>query len=395
MRERNQTYLRKKNKEDIINLLRERSQSYSDLARALKLSNTAVGKIADALMADGLILRDGDTKGRSGINLRINARFGYVVAIDLSGRTLSLCAADMQGHILLRREISEVIGFEKSDLEKVIAVVREIAAAEEVSGLRLCCIGIASPGLIDSESGEFLLNPRFKNFKGMSLEKIFTQEFGCRTVVRNDINLACEGEKVYGPYLKDVQNALMFHIDVGTGAAIMVNGKIYEGTHGFAGEIGYFKLNMFATDSDSFENLNYANYYDSISLYSSLSVVQRELLADPRCPFALQLAEENVSPWDLSIRRMIEAYRAGDSLAHRVLDASGRVIGTVANNLAEFMDIDVIMLSGAVVELGEEFLSVVAGCLGGRQVRFSSLMEDAPLMGAINKGLTQAFADNI
>ena len=110
MRERNQTYLRKKNKEDIINLLRERSQSYSDLARALKLSNTAVGKIADALMADGLILRDGDTKGRSGINLRINARFGYVVAIDLSGRTLSLCAADMQGHILLRRGNSGGLG---------------------------------------------------------------------------------------------------------------------------------------------------------------------------------------------------------------------------------------------------------------------------------------------
>ena len=84
MQERNQTYLRRKNKEDIINLLRERSQSYSEIARALKLSNTAVGKIADALIADNLILRDGDTKGRTGINLQINADFGYVVAIDLS-----------------------------------------------------------------------------------------------------------------------------------------------------------------------------------------------------------------------------------------------------------------------------------------------------------------------
>ena len=67
----------------------------------------------------------------------------------------------------------------------------------------------------------------------------------------------------------------------------------------------------------------------------------------------------------------------------------------MANNLADFLDIDTIVLSGTAVELGENFLAVVSSCLNGKTVRYSSLMENAPLMGAVNTGLTQAFADNI
>ena len=80
MQVRNQTYLRRKNKEEIIKLLREKSMSYSDIARTLMLSNTAIAKIADDLISDGLIVRDGDAKGRTGIELNINSDYGYVFA---------------------------------------------------------------------------------------------------------------------------------------------------------------------------------------------------------------------------------------------------------------------------------------------------------------------------
>ena len=111
MQVRNQTYLRMKNKEDIINLLREKSRSYSDIARVLRLSNTAISKIADDLISHNLIKREGDTKGRTGITLSINADFGYVLAVDFSGRELNLCAADFESRILLQRNISEVVRF--------------------------------------------------------------------------------------------------------------------------------------------------------------------------------------------------------------------------------------------------------------------------------------------
>ena len=69
----------------------------------------------------------------------------------------------------------------------------------------------------------------------------------------------------------------MLHVDVGMGAALLIDGKVYEGSHGFAGEIGYFKLNMLLSDENNYGNLNYGNYYDSTSLFSVLSIVKREI----------------------------------------------------------------------------------------------------------------------
>lgn len=393
MQVRNQTYLRMKNKEDIINLLREQSRSYSDIARVLRLSNTAVGKIADDLIAHNLIRRESDTKGRTGITLSINADFGYILAVDLSGRDINICAADFESKILLRRNISEVVSFERSDFDRVIQTVREMTESELLRDRKLCCISVATPGKL-KDSGEFLLNPRFKGFENVSIKKVLRETFGCDVVIKNDVNLAMEGEKTYGSALGDAKNALMLHVDVGTGAALMLNGKIYEGNHGFAGEIGYFKLNMFSAEADSFDNLSYSNFYDSVSLYSALSILRREVQNGADGYLREYVTEKGIAPYELSIRTMIAAYREGDPLTRKVVNASGRIIGTVAANIAEFLDVDIVVLNGSVIELGDPFLSVVASYVEGKTVRYSSLMENATLMGSINAGLTQAFLNN-
>lgn len=393
MQVRNQTYLRMKNKEDIINLLREQSRSYSDIARVLRLSNTAVGKIADDLIAHNLIRRESDTKGRTGITLSINADFGYILAVDLSGRDLNICAADFESKILLRRNISEVVSFERRDFDRVIETMREMTESDLLRGRRLCCISVATPGKL-KDSGEFLLNPRFKGFENVSIKKVLSETFGCDVVVKNDVNLAMEGEKAYGSVLRDAKNALMLHVDVGTGAALMLNGKIYEGSHGFAGEIGYFKLNMFSSEADSFDNLSYSNFYDSVSLFSSLAILRREVQNGAAGYLKDYVKEQGVEPYDIPIRTMVDAYRAGDPLTRRVVNASGRIIGTVAANIAELLDVDIVLLNGAVTELGEPFLEVVASYVEGKTVRYSGLMENATLMGAINAGLTQSFLSN-
>ena len=105
MQVRNQAYLRRRNKEDIINLLRQKSRSYSEIARVLKLSNTAIANIADDLIEDDIICRNGDTKGRTGIELSINGEYGYIddtgkIVIDFQFDKASLFFAD--GYALVK-----------------------------------------------------------------------------------------------------------------------------------------------------------------------------------------------------------------------------------------------------------------------------------------------------
>lgn len=390
MQVRNQTYLRRKNKEEIIKLLREKSMSYSDIARTLMLSNTAIAKIADDLIEDGLILRDGDVKGRTGIELKINCDYGYVFAVDLSGKKINICAADMQSNILLRRTIPDVVHIEMKDFEKVLSIMEEMAESETLKGKVLRCISIATPGKMD-ENGKFILNPRFGGFADRSLKQLTEERFPCATVIKNDVKLALEGEKTYGSILTDVSDAIMFHVDVGTGSALMFNNKIYSGTRGFAGEIGYFKLDAFRTSDDDYGNLKYSNYFDSLSLYSVLEIVRREVSGGAEGYLKNIVDKRGIDAYDITIRDMTDAYLAGDPLTVKALNSSARVLGSVAANLAEYLDIDIIVINGAAVELGENYLNAVRETAHGKKVQYSSLLSDTTIMGAVNAGITQAF----
>lgn len=393
MEARNQAFLRKNNKWDVIKLLRAQSRSYSDVARVLNLSNTAVGKIADELIAKGLVKRENETKGRAGITLSVNADFGYVLAVDLSGREIVICAADFKRRVLLKRVIEDAVSVQRSDLALIIGSMREMTESEELKERKLCCIAVATPGKLE-DSGEFLLNPRFRGFEHVSIERELREAFGCDVVVKNDVNLAMEGEKACGTALRDVKNALMLHIDVGTGAALLFGGRVYEGSHGFAGEIGYLKLNAFSTEPESLDNLNYSNFFDSVSLFSSLSVLKREVQNGAGGALAEYAVQRGISLTELPLDALIEAYRAGDPLTRRVLDASARIIGTVAAGLAELLDVEIVLINGAVCELGGDFLSVVASYVKSRPVQYSS-SRDVTMTGAIDIGLTQSFINNL
>ncbi len=387
MQVRNQSYLRRKNKQSVIDLLRKKSQSYSDLARELKLSNTAIGKIVDDLIEQNLVLRAGETKGRTGISLSVNADYGCIVAVDLSRFQVSISVADFASNILVGSTLEMLSFRESGDIDKIFKEIHSLLESEKVKDKQLLCISIASPGKIDKESGEFILNPRFHALGSVSFRTIFGKEFGCPVVVRNDINLALLGEKTYGTVLKDVDNALMLHVDVGVGSALLIGGKVYEGSHGFAGEIGYFKLNMFLTDEDNYGNLNYANYYDSTSLFTSLDIVKREIFLGRESILQEKLQREGRSWNDLTIQEILAAYRAQDELVVKVINSAAGVMGTFAYSLCEFLDVEKVVLIGSVVELGEEYLRNIAKYTKGYPVAYSQLAENATTMGAINAGI--------
>ena len=392
MQVRNQSYLRRKNKKSIIDLLRKKTQSYSDLARELKLSNTAIAKIVDDLIEQNIVYRESDAKGRGGINLSINADFGYVIAVDLSRWQISFSAADFGSNILAKRTLDRVC-FHKEDIARLLEVIRQLMDDENVKGRTLCCIAIASPGKIDKESGKFILNPRFRELGNISLQTIFEQEFGCMVIVKNDINLALLGEKMYGDVLKDVENALMLHVDVGVGAALLIDGKVYEGTHGFAGEIGYFKMNMFLSEEDNYGNLGYGNYYDVTSLFSSLAIVKRELSLGKKSVLQDWIREKGLSWDDVTITELLEAYRQKDELVVRVIHSAARVIATFASSLSDLLDVEKIVLTGSVIGFGNEYLDYISKFTGEYPIVFSDLAANDTVMGAINAGILGVFDD--
>lgn len=388
---KNQAYLRYRNKKSILNLLRVHPQSYSDLARTLKLSNTAIAKIADDLIGDAIVFRMDESKGRQGIKLCIDSNYGYIIALDLSSVRCTMLAMDLAGKVLLREELGEIVNFTRTDLDRLVESVANTRNNPVLQNRKLTCFCVATPGKIDKNTGRFILNPRFFGSENVSLKDLFGEVLDCPVLVKNDINLALEGEKYFGGTLANCENALMLHIDVGMGAAFLINGKVYEGSHGFAGEIGYFLVNMSLTSEDSFQNLSYANYYDSYSLFSMLSVLRAELQRGKSSVIREWCEEQGIDVQEVPFSMMIQAYLQEDFLTCRIVDSAAQVIGNVARNLAELLDVDVVLLNGTVGEMGDSFLRVVSKNMGGVPVRYPDLMEDATVMGAANAAIDESF----
>ncbi len=122
-----------------------------------------------------------------------------------------------------------------------------------------------------------------------------------------------------------------------------------------------------------------------------LEIVRREVGRGAK-GYLTDLAEKRgIDAYDITIKNMTDAYIAGDPVTVRALDSSARVLGSVAANLAEYLDIDMIVINGAAVDLGENYLNAVRESARWKRVEYSSLMSDTTIMGAVNAGITQAF----
>ena len=393
MQVRNQSYLRKRNKETMLELLREKALSYSDIARSMQLSNPAITKIAEDLLKKGLICRNTDVKGRAGIKLSINKDYGYVFAVDFSKWKACFCVADFNCKIILKDYV-DAIKLTEETLEYIIRRLKEWMAGDLLKAKKLRGIVLASPGKIDKKTGLFLHNPRFENLE-FSMTEIFENNFDCPVMLKNDIKLALCGEKMFGKELKTVNDALMLHIDIGLGAALMLGGKVYEGQRGFAGEIGYFKINHALLGENHYQNMNLSNCFDSMSLYSMLNIVQR-LIFEKNPSIIQKWLKEQSREWsDINIEDIIRAYNENDQLVEEVVDSSINVISSIVNDICEFLDIEKVVLIGSVVQFGSKYIKKINSRMKNVKVIFSSLQGNAPILGAIDQAVKMAMKESL
>lgn len=237
----NQSLVRIVNQELIVEEIRRHKQlSRSELAKTLKLSNPSIYKHIEDLKEKGLIVEVGSVKthvGRRPIMLKFNAKCACVAAIDLSGRNVRICISDLEGTIIQSGEIEDV---EYIDEDVILTVEEELEQmlkkAEKKCG-RLCAICIGSPGNIDPETGLIRYALRIRDFEKLNLGEMFSRRFGVKTIVKNDVNLAVGGEHVFGVGA-GVRNLIYVSVDKGVGAGIILSHTLYEGSRGFAGEIG-------------------------------------------------------------------------------------------------------------------------------------------------------------
>ena len=245
------------------------------------------------------------------------------IGIDLGGTTVkaALCAED--GTLLLRDSLPTRTGNAaglKADMKTLALSLCQAhgCAAEDVTA-----IGIGVPGSFDKKTCTLRFGTNL-GLNNVSFADAFLPEFGCPVHLDNDANCAALGEATAGA-AKGTRNMLMVTLGTGVGGGIIINGQLYTGCNGIAGEIGH----MVQKDGEPC-NCGRRGCLEAYCSAASLVRFAERALEDGRKSVLA------VHKGQLNAKQICDAVDAGDALAQELFD---EYCGNLANGLASFVNL--------------------------------------------------------
>lgn len=210
-----------------------------DLAKRLGLSIPTVSKLVDELTASGLIREGGKTEtgnGRHPNTYGLNPESCYFVGVDIKNGTVSLGLMDFGGTVV-EKQLDMLFESQNSvdNLMRLCDIIERFINSRDIDRKSILTININISGRVNPMVGYSY--SRY-NFEEMPLSEVMTEKLGVRVCIENDTRAMTYGEYIYGDCSK-VDNLLFLNVSWGLGLGIIIDGKVYQGKSGFAGEIGH------------------------------------------------------------------------------------------------------------------------------------------------------------
>ncbi len=227
------------NKQIVLNYVRARSPiSRADIARETSLQRSTVSAIVDDLHVEGLIeeIGTGDsTGGRKPTLLKLRTGTPVAIGVDVTPRETTVVLADLAGNLLQSEMFptSSDIGYMN---KQILAKVKVFADEHPEANLE---VGISIPGIADQASGAILYVPYFQ-WSNWDIGQQITDQTGLSVVIENDANAVALAELWFGEdRIKRTRNFIMVLVAEGIGTGIIIDGQVYRGENGAAGEFGH------------------------------------------------------------------------------------------------------------------------------------------------------------
>ena len=348
-----QNSVRKFNSALVLDILRRQApRSRAELAAATGLNRSTISSIVNELVTDGLVqetIFQSDRVGRPGLLLELNPSGGFAVGLEIGVDFLSAIVTDFTANILWRRhKKSDASRGQGPVIELAFALIEDALAFGRARGLRPLGIGIGIPALVDLDRGFVMLAPNLR-WENTPLRMMFTQRLRLPVIVENDGNASALAEYYFGA-ARDVKNSIYLSAGVGLGAGIILDGKLFRGTSGYAAEIGH----MVADPNGELCACGKRGCYET--LVNPRPVVRRvqEALASTDAPSSLRDVRGPIT-FDL----VVEAARLNDPMALDALRWLGDNLGVVMANLINLFNPEMMILGGVLGHAAEFLMPVV------------------------------------
>lgn len=277
-----------------------------------------------------------------------------VFAVDLGGTHLRVALIDHTGRILHQLKQETPKG---DSAECVINAL--VSAAEKWNSSRdaIVAASIMVPGAVDSEKAVVVQAPNLPSLVNFGLKAELEQRLGWPVLLENDANAAAVGEMWLGA-ARHCRDVISVTLGTGVGGGIILDGRLWCGAHGSAGEIGHTTVDPFSGVKCKCGNTG------CLEMFASASAIVRMTREN------LSLFPESVLKDDeLSAVKVYEAGRKGDELALAVFRRFGMYLGIGLANLMNLIDPQIIVLTGGAVNGWDLFAPEMYRQVGERAFR--------------------------
>jgi glucokinase-like ROK family protein len=382
----NRALIRSINRSILLNAIKTQGLvSRAALVHITGLSPATVTAITGRLIEEGLVFEKatGDsTGGRPPIMLALNPRGGFVIGIKLMEGHAVGALTDLNATILAKDSIELADKQYETSVETLIALVNRLIHSSGIPTKQLMGLGIGLAGVVDFAHGIVKQNPFF-GWRNILLRDVLETRMHVPVYIDNDVNTLTLSEKWLNRGQPE-DNFIVITIGRGIGMGIVINGEVYRGKGGGAGELGHVMVDPNGPLCDCGKR----------GCLESL-VSDRALVAEAR---------RNVSPDIADLDDLIQLASEGDAGAAQVLAHAGTLLGRQIANIVNVLDPKLIIISGEGTRMGDVFFSavrtafhdcVMTGLAEDTEIRVNSWGDDIWALGAASLVIAEIFKSPI
>ena len=337
----------------ILSLLRDEGPlSRAELGDVLELPRPRVVAELDRLVAAGLVREAGPAASRGGrrstlVELNADIRFA---GVDLGATSIDVEITD--GRLEPVAAYSEPADI-RTGPKPILHRVDEILAKFKVEGAyeRLMGIGIGVPGPVSFRDGVPVSPPIMPGWDRYPVRELLTREHNCPVVVDNDVNIMAVGER-FGGVARATDNLLYVKIGTGIGCGIFLNGEVYRGPDGCAGDVGHIQV-------DANGPVCSCGNVGCLEALFGGAALARDALAAARSGASAALAERLNLNGTVTAKDVADGAAEGDVTCIRLIREGGRRIGSVLASLVSFINPSMIVIGGGLAGLGHVLLAEI------------------------------------
>ncbi len=371
--------------------------SRTDISKVTELNIVTVSNYVNHYIKKGLVIEgelDESTGGRKPVLVELNSKAGYIVGVGLNMLSIVAVLVDLEINVVAELKRERPPENSEAVIDRMVDMAQELIQKAEIEKDKIVGVGVGVPGIID-ERGRTIRWPQSLGEKDLSvclsIKDTFEKRLNIPTFVENDANAAVLGEKWLG-LDRDVRH--MLYMFSGVGCGVLINGEIYRGATGAAGELG-----ITSPKASKEYAQQIATQLGRWSMDIGMTDLAKEALQKGEKSLLKDYVNGDFSK--VSFKEIVRGVKERDNLSLKIVEQAGQDLGKKIAFLANLLNPEIVVIGGGIEDCGAPLLDSIKAAIkewsveeASAQVKIipSAFGENAVALGVVGIVAREVFA---